>query len=124
MNNSVSKTISLFLVLIAIESVTSGPFYTPVLLVVGLVYLALSILVFKEIKAGIILSKLICTVHFSILSVLVFFVLLFEPSIDSEALMTILVKVDQLRRLFVLYVPFLLLLPCLFFLFLKKSRIN
>jgi hypothetical protein len=63
MNNSVRKAISLFLVFLAIESMASGIFYARVLLVVGLVYLALSMLVFKEVKAGIILSKLICIFH-------------------------------------------------------------
>ena len=124
MNNSVRKTISLFLGLLAIESLTSGIFYARVLLVVGLVYLALSMLVFKEIKAGIILSKLICIFHLTILSSLAFFILLFKPSIDPDAFMTIFVKVDQLRTLFVLYAPLLLLLPCLLFLFFKKARVN
>ena len=124
MNNSVRKTISLFLVLLAIESLIGGLFYERTLLIVGLMYLTLSVLVFKEIKTGIIVSKLICIFHLLILSSVVFFSLLSKPSIDPEAFMTIIIKVDQLRMLFVAYAPLLLLFPCVFFLVFKKSRLN
>jgi|GEM_PF-864034 len=124
MNNSVHKIASSLLVFLAIESLLAGLFYEKLLLVVCMIYSLLAALVFKEIKAGIIVGKLICTFHFLILGSVVFFSLLSKPSIDPEAFMTIIVKVDQLRMLFVAYAPLVLLMPCVFFLVFKKIKTN
>jgi hypothetical protein len=124
MNNSLHKITSLFLALLAFELLIGGFLYERLLLVLSSLYIVLSVLVLKKVKAGIFISKLICVFHLLFLSLVVFFSLSSKASVDPEAFMTVFVKVDHIRMLFIAYIPFVLVVPCVYLLSLRQAKAN
>jgi hypothetical protein len=124
MNLSKIRKIEWLFILLAIESLACALFYEVYFGVVGLIYILFTYLSINNIKTGKVLSKIFCSLHFLFLCLCIIPLFLMHEEADPEAYMTVYVNADQIRLLFVAYLPFFLVVLCLYLLFKNNANVQ